>query len=1516
MRTIFHGTLKSSAAVLPVLPHFHPLEWRYEDHHSHYDVLFSTLYGYSCRRIKRSYAGSRWLSRGREGKRAEVVGVASPISSWGRQEGKGCRRRGRGSGAFAPSCSCHPHVTGAVDTANGKDVKDVSTPHGMPLRAWPGWRRYYCGTPVVGQHVRFFHSLVHYPFTLHKEGGASPSTSSPVMVSVPIMEEEVEVVKEEKASHWTPLPSAISSCSTAAAGAALDSLTGEGEDSDVVLSDYPSSFVQFLSHHSVMDHTQSIASKEGGSFPRTLEGGTMLSFPSHCDSLHHSRERDTPHGWHTLQRKEEHEGEMWEGQWNYPTASTTRTHSWNDGEEDPLHVERGAVQMGSRWDAHGKECAARPFRVEAAPMEEGETEGKAMARWPVSDSSLSMKRPFTHINRPMRSQRSTTSPLSTVRAKRTTALMEMESPHSEEERYSLTTTMASPSLILSSFRSSLTPSVRPSPVPSSAGSVCHSHESTDMVSADIVDLVTDAFDEHRKKAIAERQRFLHALTHPIPTDYTYGGKLVPPPPFHFGRITHEAKALAERLLVQPSYSLVVQAGTRYDPSLHREGARTGHTLSPSSSTSALGTVVTNEPPSCSVEISSRGGKRDRVMSSKSGVQHSLAAGAVPRHTGSRAHRDPSNIFAHHNYFFEINDLYQEVVLVGRASAGKSSLLNAILNQPRMAKTSSTPHTTRSISFYQSCTKEEMRRFYSTERHQLVKLPGKGLQLTFVDIPGFGIEGMSDRWRDETIILTDSYFGTRRSVNTVLFCLDVDKGLTKVDIKYFNWLENVQGVFFVVLTKCDSVPHSRICAVMHQVYALITKHRKKFRKVFPFILPTSAFTGENIDELRGLIMETSGMMPGKHLREILKKTQQDKERDALREEWDRLEEAREINYRHALEYFQEREKKDQRSLSVESPQEAQGRKIHPCTALSFPPSLVDSTRTVHSFVTDHQKAGQTLAALEKAEDTSSQEEERESTSTRCRSTPHRPSYVLSKGMNMEGGETRDAMPAGDGDGVKFFPSSSSSSSSPSSVALTHKDFLKWRHAHPHTSHALGYDGHRVRLHSGLNSPHILAVSEAMTATLRPDGKTNPEDGSKNSIDKKAEEEITEVDPSSSEAFFPSTSSSFPTRASRERSLPSSLSSADSSTRNGAGGGAVSAFLDQFQHFQQLPHASPSKRIRRTAKGKDSECMDDQQARKGMRLEGSPRRAKEAGVEGRDTSKQESAIPAWKEKQHASTARRAGSSDTGRGEKCATVAPLPMEEDHSSSPSRTSQPCLKPHRAPFFAQDETGRLAAFTAGKRSGPSVVSLDSSVYHRKAEYKGKALGLLLQKENPEAPWHGLDSLRRKIDEAKEQLLLPTLSSASAVNVVHQPSRDEKKSRPRLTKMNRKDREAYLRYAGRLTSSFEEFVGEVACTKYMTEVRQAKTLRSREQMHFNATGKINYRSMPKGLWKEYGSRNPHKKNTTSSGNGKHHPVEAQQLCHESSSHSRSDTVESSGARPFPSSSSFSTSRVLGCEVRT
>ncbi|GET88550.1 hypothetical protein, conserved [Leishmania tarentolae] len=897
----------------------------------------------------------------------------------------------------------------------------------------------------------------------------------------------------------------------------------------------------------------------------------------------------------------------------------------------------------------------------------------------------------------------------------------------------------------------------------------HAHPAARGVGQDVIDLVTDVFTAQRDAEIVKRREVLYELTHPNPIDYTYNGKLVPPPPLSFGQVTEEARALGNKLMLGQTYSLVRQAGTR-------ASADDFDVIGSSVSTAGRGTVaVTTVSPASSIEVSLAA--RTSTFSALHAKGHGDRTAVAPYRSRAR----DANIFRDHNYFFEINELYQEIAFAGRACAGKSSLLNALLGQ-HVAKTSSTPNTTRKISFYQCVTPEQLHAFHAKEHHnQLVKLPGGGLQLTFVDLPGYGIEGMSDKWRDAAIELTDAYFGVRRSVNTVLYCMDCERGLTKTDIKYLEWIENVHGTCFMVLTKCDSVPHSRVCSVMRQVYALITKHRRKYRKVFPFIIPVSAKDGTNIELLRGLIAETAGIIPGDKLRELLQHKKEAFTRTALLMEVGRIDAARQLERHQAKAYFQVTRGGTGTSPVAELPLETRGGERS-----SVRRELEGSGGASAGAQGASAEPGATLPPSV-------------GFSERAASPP---------GAAVGSGHRRYVLPLGDGAAdeaaallprcasdmgaagcaADLFPTELSMAAAAAEGRRARRErFLAWRRAHPLSTVSPSYGATHGQV--GYDATRPPAASEQATGSAGSD-RYRLNTGLDNPRAAHAVLELHEKPDVSEEGCDALGKDGGKSRRGRgDVAAPNCRATAETA----AGG-----------YCHSPPPALP------TATGCDG------------------RRSSVIGLD--DVGTDGSVAPGASASAAPSSSVRPPSTGTvsrfldameqyGRQHNVASSAKQKRREE------RWRRRCAG---GGLLAEDASGRLSAYRAGRPCGPALVSISTDVDRRQAEWRAEQLKMLLAKENPEAPWAALHQLRRKIQTREEETA--------------------------LAGMRKKEVSAYVRNAGRVTASFEKFEGEVTAAKYMTEIRQAPTLRSQQQMHLNATAKINYRSMPPGLWKRYGEK--------------------------------------------------------------
>jgi GTP-binding protein len=103
----------------------------------------------------------------------------------------------------------------------------------------------------------------------------------------------------------------------------------------------------------------------------------------------------------------------------------------------------------------------------------------------------------------------------------------------------------------------------------------------------------------------------------------------------------------------------------------------------------------------------------------------------------------------------------EIAFVGRSNVGKSSMLNKLLNRRGLARTSSTPGCTRQINFF------------------AVKSVS-GLELTLVDLPGYGYASRSKSERDEWASLIEHYLLERSTLRAAAVLFDARRGLEPDD----------------------------------------------------------------------------------------------------------------------------------------------------------------------------------------------------------------------------------------------------------------------------------------------------------------------------------------------------------------------------------------------------------------------------------------------------------------------------------------------------------------------------------------------------------------------------------------------------------------------------------------------------------------------------------------------------------------------------------------------------------------
>ena len=146
------------------------------------------------------------------------------------------------------------------------------------------------------------------------------------------------------------------------------------------------------------------------------------------------------------------------------------------------------------------------------------------------------------------------------------------------------------------------------------------------------------------------------------------------------------------------------------------------------------------------------------------------------------------------------DEQSEIALAGRSNVGKSSLINAILNRNKLARTSSSPGKTQTLNFYH--VNDE---FY------------------LVDVPGYGYAKVSKKQRSEFGVMIEEYLTTRENLRGVVLLIDARHEPTGDDITMFEYAQYIGKPILVVATKIDKIKPSQHNKVFKQINSKLDLH---------------------------------------------------------------------------------------------------------------------------------------------------------------------------------------------------------------------------------------------------------------------------------------------------------------------------------------------------------------------------------------------------------------------------------------------------------------------------------------------------------------------------------------------------------------------------------------------------------------------------------------------------------------------------------------------------------------------
>ncbi|WP_042269720.1 ribosome biogenesis GTP-binding protein YihA/YsxC [Paraburkholderia heleia] len=149
----------------------------------------------------------------------------------------------------------------------------------------------------------------------------------------------------------------------------------------------------------------------------------------------------------------------------------------------------------------------------------------------------------------------------------------------------------------------------------------------------------------------------------------------------------------------------------------------------------------------------------------------------------------------------------EVAFAGRSNAGKSTAINLLCNQKRLAFASKTPGRTQHINYFSVGPADEPAGY-------LVDLPGYG----YAEVP----EAAKTHWEQ----LLSLYLQTRAQLSGLILMMDARRPLTDLDRRMVEWFAPTGKPIHALLTKCDKLTRQESVLALRTTHKAFDEYRKQ------------------------------------------------------------------------------------------------------------------------------------------------------------------------------------------------------------------------------------------------------------------------------------------------------------------------------------------------------------------------------------------------------------------------------------------------------------------------------------------------------------------------------------------------------------------------------------------------------------------------------------------------------------------------------------------------------------------
>ena len=198
----------------------------------------------------------------------------------------------------------------------------------------------------------------------------------------------------------------------------------------------------------------------------------------------------------------------------------------------------------------------------------------------------------------------------------------------------------------------------------------------------------------------------------------------------------------------------------------------------------------------------------------------------------------------------------EIAFAGRSNAGKSTAINVLCNQKKLAFASKTPGRTQHINYFSiGGAHVGQHRKDETRVDEIVAL--------LVDLPGYGYAEVSGSAKLHWQELLGDYVQKRDQLAALVLIIDSRRPFTALDIQMLEWFAPTGKPIHCLLTKADKLNRNDAANALRLARTILASYVDEKGKPFPFTVQLfSALKRKGLDEANDRILQLLSRSEGK------------------------------------------------------------------------------------------------------------------------------------------------------------------------------------------------------------------------------------------------------------------------------------------------------------------------------------------------------------------------------------------------------------------------------------------------------------------------------------------------------------------------------------------------------------------------------------------------------------------------------------------------------------------------------